>query len=143
MLIIARPRFFTWHGPGHGCRRPRGKGLWVAFSWSLGSVKRTAGVLLFLVLAAGCATQPLGRAGLLDFIRDGQTTREEAYLRLGEPSAFFEGGQIMSFRLGQDDGGYFPIEKTQGFMGVRYSLILAFDDQGILRRHSLIEVKGH
>jgi hypothetical protein len=90
---------------------------------------------------AGCASAPIGRADLLGFIQDGQTTREETYLRLGEPAAFCEAGQIMSFRLGKDEGGYFPVEKATGFVDVRYSLIMVFDERDVLRRHSLVQVK--
>ena len=106
-------------------------------------MNRAAAVVLLLLLFAGCATTPLGRADLLAFIEDGRTSREEAYLQLGEPSAFFEGGRILSFRLGQDDGGYFLVEKAKGFVDVRFSLMMVFDDRGVLQRHSLVRVKGH
>ncbi|WP_303723052.1 hypothetical protein [Malonomonas rubra] len=103
-------------------------------------MKRSA-IYLLLVLLAACA-QPLGRADLLNFIKDGKTTREQAYLNLGEPSAFFEGGRIVCFRLGRDEGGDFIVAKKAGFAGVTTSLIMVFDEGDILSKHSLVQVKG-
>lgn len=98
--------------------------------------------MLGLLLSACAMTPPQGRADLLAFVQDGKTTREDTYLQLGEPSAQYEGGRIMSFRLGQDKAGYFPIGKSSGFSGVRFSLILVFSEAGILTRHSLVQVKA-
>lgn len=100
-------------------------------------------VLFFLVtLVTACMPPTVGRADLLGFIEDGKTTREQAYLSLGEPAGLYEGGRILSFRLGRDEGGDFVIGKASGFGGVRTSLIMVFDDQGILSRHSLVQMKA-
>ena len=57
--------------------------------------------LLLALALAGCATPPLkGRANLLDFLVDGQTTREQTLHALGEPSARFEAERILTYRLG-------------------------------------------
>lgn len=98
-------------------------------------------VITLLFLLTACA-QPLGRADLLNFIEDGKTTREQAYLNLGEPSALYEGGRIVCFRLGRDEGGDFVIGKKAGFAGVTTSLIMVFDEEGLLSKHSLVQVKG-
>ncbi len=97
---------------------------------------------LVLVLLGACASTPVGQADLLTFIEDGRTTREQVFLALGEPSSTYEDGRILTFRLGRDDGGYFLVEKAPGFRTVQYSLVLAFDDAGLLRRHSLVTVKA-
>lgn len=99
-------------------------------------------VLTGALLAACASSVPRGRADLLGFIQDGQTTREDTYLHLGEPSGLYEDGRVMSFRLGQDDGGYYPVLKATGFTGVRFSLIMVFNEQGILVRHALVQVKA-
>jgi hypothetical protein len=107
------------------------------------AVKQTTVLLLLGILLSACAmSPPLGRADLLGFIQDGQTTREDTYLHLGEPSGLYEDGRIMSFRLGEDNGGYFPIGKASGFSGVRFSLIMVFSEAGILARHALVQVKA-
>ena len=99
-------------------------------------------VLLFLgALLTGCATIPQGRTDLLSFIEDGKTTREETYLKLGEPTGLYEEGKIMSYRLDKDEGGYFLVEKSIGFRGVKTNLIMVFDEQGMLKKHSLVQVK--
>ena len=94
------------------------------------------------ILLSGCATQPLGRADLLNFIEDGKTTREQAFLNLGEPSSAYEGDRILCFRLGQDKGGNYIVGNAIHFTGVNSSLVMVFDEQGVLRRHSLVQVKG-
>lgn len=103
--------------------------------------RRIAGSLFVAVLLAACASAPVGRQDLLSFLQDGQTSRQEVYLALGEPSGVFEGGRILAFRLGQDKGGYFLLQKGPGFQGVNYSLVLVFDDTGQLARHAFVEVR--
>ena len=114
-------------------------------SWSCSKRKsrrpRSAWALV-LVLLGACASTPFGQPDLLTFIEDGQTTREQVFLTLGEPSATYEDGRILTFRLARDDGGYFLVEKAPGFRSVKYSLVLAFDDAGLLRRHSLVAIKA-
>jgi hypothetical protein len=102
----------------------------------------SAGAALVLALLGACASTPVGQANLLAFIKDAQTTREQVFLALGDPSATYEDGRILTFRLGRDEGGYFLLEKAPGFRSVTYSLVLAFDDAGLLRRHSLVAVKA-
>ena len=104
-------------------------------------MKRIVFLLFLGALLAGCATTPQGRKDLLSFIEDGRTTREETYLKLGEPTGLYEGGRIMSFRLDKDEGGYFLVEKSIGFGGVKTNLIMVFDEQGVLKKHSLVQVK--
>lgn len=97
--------------------------------------------LLLTICLAGCASTPIGRADLLDFVVDGRTTREQAYLQLGEPSGIYEDGSILTYRLDQDEAGYFLIERGTGFMGIRYNLVMVFGPDGILERHSLVPIK--
>lgn len=106
--------------------------------------RRRAGfraLLLLVPLLAACVA-PMGRADLLAFIEDGRTTREDAYMHLGEPAASYEEERILCFRIGRDDGGDFVLGRASGFQGVRTSLIMAFDEQGLLKRHSLVQVKA-
>ena len=98
------------------------------------------GIFLIMVLE-GCATQPIGNKQLLDFLNDGKTTREEVLLHLAEPSATFEGGRIVTFRIDEDAGGY-VIRGAKGHgWSEKFSLVLSFDEHGVLRRHSLVRVK--
>jgi hypothetical protein len=98
-------------------------------------------VLALALIPIACATTPFGEPDLLDFILDGQTTREDATMHLGAPSASYESERILTYRLGKDKGGFYPVAKRQGFYDVEYSLVLAFDDAGVLTRHSLVALK--
>ena len=114
----------------------------------------TCAKILATFLAAltliGCATAPAsrGRADLLNFLADGKTTREETVAALGQPSGRFEGGRILTYRLGYDpkNSGYYTVEReTTGYgwpkwAKASYSLVLIFPDAGVLREHALVKV---
>ncbi len=101
-------------------------------------------------LLVGCATTaPLkGRADLLDFLLDGKTAREEVVLKLGQPSGKLEREDILTYRLGFEpkNKGFYVVEREAQPSGwptwllAKYSLVLVFDEAGVLRRHSLVEV---
>jgi len=97
--------------------------------------------LFLIALVTACAPPPLGRANLLGFIEDGNTTREQTLLSLGEPTASYEGERILCFRLGRDEGGDFIVGNATGFAGVKISLVMVFDEQGVLKRHAFVQVK--
>ncbi|MCI0748639.1 MAG: hypothetical protein L0Y58_24790 [Verrucomicrobia subdivision 3 bacterium] len=124
----------------------------------------TASLLAFAVLVAGCATvdQPspdprplaetepqLGKAPayrpdphLLGLLRDGETKREEIVLQLGPPARTMENERVLFYRLGQSPQGYFVQEtRSEGWADVRHSLVLVLDEQGVLQRHSLVNVR--
>ncbi|MCX6876985.1 MAG: hypothetical protein NTW21_24695 [Verrucomicrobia bacterium] len=104
---------------------------------------------LTTVLVFGCASSapPQGRADLLDFLADGQTRQRQVLARLGDPSGRFEGGNILTYRLGYDPAskGYQVVEREDGTSGwptwlrAKFSLVMVFDDE-VLRKHSLVEV---
>jgi hypothetical protein len=102
---------------------------------------RLASLIAGAIVLAACVSAPVGRNDLLDFLRDGETRREEVRMRLGEPSAQYEGERILAFRLSKDSGGYVLIKPGNTWSGVGYNLMLAFDGEGVLQRHSLVEVR--
>lgn len=101
-------------------------------------------------LLVGCATTvPLkGHADLLDFLADGKTAREEVAPKLGQPSGKLERESILTYRLGFEprNKGYYVVERETQPSGwptwllAKYSLVLVFNEAGVLRRHSLVEV---
>jgi hypothetical protein len=114
---------------------------------------RRLSILVLAVLMfsfAGCATAdkavPGARLDLLEFLQDGTTTRAEAALRLGQPTAILERENILTFRIGEDvNKGYYVVgaPSTTGWAWetARYSLVLVFDGNGVLENHSLVLVK--
>lgn len=103
--------------------------------------------LVFLLLF-GCATQgpmgPLPDKGLLDFLEDGKTTKQMVFENLGQPSGTFENGKILTYRIGCEEGkGYFIFDAVPrpGLYKSKYSLVLVFDLNGILMRHTLVSVR--
>ena len=95
-------------------------------------------------MLAACASTPppIGTRDLLDVVKPG-ASRTEVALRLGAPFATFEGERIMAWSIGHDAGGYFV---GVGHAGpgrapfLRYELVIVFDTDGKVAKHSLVEV---
>lgn len=86
------------------------------------------------------------------FVQDGRTTREEALLKFGVPARQFEGGRILTWRLRVDPPGTVgPLGSSAAATDPRYAtwppgthgydLVLVFDAQGRVERHSKVEVR--
>jgi hypothetical protein len=89
---------------------------------------------------AGCAAAPKGRKDLIDFLDDGVTRREEVLAKLGAPSARFEDSRILAYRLASDDGGYLLAATSGSWVDTEFNLMLIFDRDGVLQRHSLVRI---
>ena len=95
-----------------------------------------------LAALAGCTTTPAGRTDLLEFLADGTTSRQEIRARLGAPRVEFEEGRILTYRVGKGPRGYFTgCDRDDDWSTCRYSLVLVLNSEGILTRHSLVEVR--
>ena len=100
------------------------------------------GALASFLTFACAAPETMGDTALLTFIAIGETTRTEAMLRLGEPSASFENDRILTWRLhGDDQAGYFISDDPGTWNKVSYSLVLVFGSDGVLETHSKVAVK--
>ena len=108
-------------------------------------------ICVVLLWVSACATNvPHGDRTLLDFLHDGRTSREEVILRLGQPSATFESEKIVTYRVGsRKDEGYTISRQRESrwetasdtWVNTHFSLVLVFDDAGILKRHALVQVR--
>lgn len=99
-------------------------------------------IALICVALAACATAPVGRKDLLEFLTDGATRREDVQLKLGEPAAQYDGLRVLAYRLVKDEAGYVIVGQRNNWYGVQYNLMLVFDGDGVLRRHSLVEIRS-
>ncbi len=109
----------------------------------VGGYWRTGWPLLLSLLAA-CSTVPLrGQPDLLDFLADGATRREEVVARLGEPTRCLHAREICTYRVGHDEAGQYVKLEVGGanWMDTDGSLVLVFDADGVLRRHSVVRVR--
>jgi hypothetical protein len=107
------------------------------------------GLGLALSMAVASCTPAVGKKDLLDFVQAGQTTREDVYFHLGNPSEEYGGSRIATYGIAEDEGGLSVsnprlhaisqyLEKD--WSGIRYSLVFAFDETGVLRRYSLVRI---
>jgi hypothetical protein len=106
----------------------------------IASLSRRMLLTLCLVLAACATSPPIGKKDLLNFLSDGVTRRDDVLLKLGEPSTTYESMRILAYRLRKDEAGYVLVNFRTAWSAASYSLILVFDDQGVLRQHALVEV---
>jgi len=96
------------------------------------------------LLLAACGTTPLrGQPDLLAFLADGSTRREEVVTRLGEPTRCLRSGEICTYRVSHDEAGQYVKIDVGGanWMDTDGSLVLVFDADGVLRRHSVVRVR--
>ena len=107
-----------------------------------GRLSRAALVVVAIGLSA-CGSAPIrGSATLLDFLKEDATTREQVIVELGDPTAAYDGSKIMTYRLNRDDGGYYLVRNLSlGWANAPFSLVLVFDDKGLLRTRSIVAVK--
>jgi len=99
------------------------------------------GVVALTAALASCMT-PVGSPDLLAFLKDDSTTREDVYLHLAEPSSTFEGGRILTYLLDEDKAGYILMRRKEKAWNGKFSLVLAFDEHGVLRHHSIVRIRA-
>ncbi len=116
-------------------------------------LKGTSFCLFLFALTLGCSagvtSEQTGQRWLY-FLADGETKKIVIISRLGKPSAQFQGGRILTYRLKIDHKGVlrpvsqsleeFVIDRKLYDVNSMYSLVLIFDEKEILRRHSLVNI---
>ena len=104
--------------------------------------KFIASILISSIVSGCMGSKSIGNPALLEFITDGQTTRTETILQLGQPSANFESEKILTYRLGGNtQNGYFIAEPQKSWSNTNYSLVFVFNQDGILQSHSLVRIR--
>jgi len=101
-------------------------------------------VYLLLPVLAGCATTSMiADKTLLDFLENGKTSKQMVILKLGQPSGTFEGEKIVTYRMGSDEKGYLLLDRQAGapWTGTKFSLVLIFDENNVLQKHSMVPVR--
>jgi hypothetical protein len=116
------------------------------------------GIVSAVALLSGCAAAP-APVPLVDlaFIQDGVTSTDLAIQKLGVPSsqlAASSGGKVLMFQIGRDAAGlhahWYTYTKSDWYdfldhwaaYDVRYSLVLVFDQRGVLERHALVKLRA-
>jgi outer membrane protein assembly factor BamE (lipoprotein component of BamABCDE complex) len=74
------------------------------------------------------------------FLADGTTTRDEVLLRLGRPSFVDVRDGVLAYRIREPAPGVRLVEEPVAWPAVvgEISLVLVFDEAGVLRRHALV-----
>lgn len=114
--------------------------------------KRSVGLLCLLSMA--CDSTPTPQVDhqklLSEQIIDGTTTREQVLLRFGDPSAQFEGGRILTYRINISPEGQPQVVARTLIEGANdrlvsswerplFSLVLVFEGNRVVR-HSVVKM---
>jgi hypothetical protein len=96
-------------------------------------------IALFSCLLTACTTSERLNSSQIarydGFIRDGQTTKSQVEAQLGPPWAVFEEGRVLMYRVYlQADGRIYLQGRDEC-----HACVLAFGEDGVLKRHSLIK----
>jgi hypothetical protein len=103
------------------------------------------------LLAGGCASTaefaalpPSTANQRIPFLSDGITTKAECLARLGYPSIDDQANTLVYEVYGSANGAVSQLRSSGDLEGAdrRYDLVLTFDAQGILRRHTLVQKPG-
>ncbi len=101
--------------------------------------------LAVLMAVSGCVSEPPipgASPALLDFLQQGEVTRKDVILQLGEPSSSFEDDSILTWRIGENPKqGMYVITPSMIGWHARYSLVLTFNEAGVLEEISRIPVQ--
>ncbi len=113
-------------------------------------MKAIASVVLALLVAGCAAAPPIDRSDLLGFLVDGNTAKTEVLSKLGRPSGTFAAEGIFTYRIEFESKskGYWVVGRETDaspwpiWERANYSLVLVFNNQGVLEKHSLVNIKG-
>ena len=94
----------------------------------------------FAFAYAGCVSIPAGNKGFLDFLARESISRSEVIAEIGEPSATFEQGRVLTYRLSRGKAGYY-VNSGSSWEGVECDLVLVFDDENVLQQHNLVAIR--
>lgn len=106
-----------------------------------GKITMLALCTLLMVCSCGSLPPVFADKDLLSFLTPGMS-QEAILLKLGEPSASFESGRVLTYRIGEDEEkGYFLLDRQVRWDNAKYSLVLVFDENKLLTKHSLVQVR--
>jgi len=123
-MVYARPRPSS--PPATECRQVRTAKLCLC-----------AATLLYGVILAAEPAHPVQ----LTFLVVGTTKRQDVSVVLGEPSARYPSDSIVTYRLRADGDGYRRVARSFEWHPATHSLVLQFDERGILLRYGLVRVR--
>jgi hypothetical protein len=105
-----------------------------------------------VMLEGGCAPHEMNVTelghGPLAFLADGVTTREQVLLKLGHPSAQFEGQRILTYRVRQSGPNDVQVSEHRHELDplnshalASHSVVLVFDTRNVLVRHAIVPME--
>jgi hypothetical protein len=96
---------------------------------------------LVLLLQACSSQHPIINRDLPAFLTTSGLTREQLVSRLGAPNTSFEHERILTYRLRHRRDGYQVIASNESWLKIDQSLVLVFDDDGRLVKHSMVAIR--
>lgn len=114
----------------------------------ISSVRLVTMLVMVLGLIA-CVNRPPTKVET-DWMQRGETQRQAVIDRFGEPAQYYEGGKVLAYRINTNQVNRGPFVKplqdeyltTDKVGRVKRSLIIHFNDKGILEGFKIIKLKG-
>ena len=119
---------------------------WVFFIYYLYHKFKRFFVLVIIALLLSCShhlvkINEIEATKLLQFIQDGITSKQDVISRLGRPIASYEGGRIFIYFMADRGGNQLEVfyyENEEQYKTYQFQLVLVFDPNNLLERHSLV-----
>jgi len=92
-------------------------------------------------VVAACASHPIARKDLLEFLDQPAVTGAQVREHLGAPRTSFEQEHVLAYRLSHNDSGYFFPPLEAGWKGVQYDLIVVLDEGNVVQKHNLVAIR--
>ncbi len=109
-------------------------------------IKYTLLIFILLALLCGCWTveklDPTLTNKYSGFLHDGKTTKQEIIDRLGQANSIYEKGKILIYDVWMEKDGRMMLQDREHkdiAAAPKYQLILIFNDNNFLEKHSLVE----
>ena len=87
-------------------------------------IAKVRAVGLLALVVAGCATTPAGSQDLLAFLDREKVSRSEVIAEIGEPSATFEDGRVLMYRLSRGKSGLYVNTGNPSWEGIESELLI-------------------
>lgn len=101
-----------------------------------------------VTLLPGCSAnmvssvEPSSASKKFGFLRDGETTKQEIFDRMGDPYGVNAADRAFTYRVFENDLGKFVVapkaSPTPYYSRAEYSVTLIFDERDVLMQHSLV-----
>lgn len=98
--------------------------------------------LVIVMASAACTTGASHRSFDYKQLVTGKSNRDEVLSMLGTPSKRFENNSVLTYRVSSEGSKHYAVTQTARWDDVAYSLVLVFDDKGVLTEQNWVRAQN-